>query len=394
MAKNQTQGRSGTVGPETGVKRVLIYRMGSLGDTVVALPSFHLIERSFPNAERRLLTNFPVNVKAPAAAAILAESGLVHGYFRYAVGTRSPKELLRLWWTLWSWKPEVLVYLGPVRGVVAAKRDASFFRLCGISRQIGVPLTEAMQKHAFQPEYNALEPESERLARNIAELGDAAIGTPAAWDMRLTEAEAARAKEALAVAGGRPLLAVSVGTNVQSKDWGRENWQALLRRLGAEFPEYGLVLTGVKEENEASEFAAQGWRDGAGSASPVLNLCGKLSPRESAACFRHAQVFLGHDSGPMHLAATVGTPCVAIFAARNIPRMWFPHGRHHRVIYHPVDCMGCGLETCIVQKKKCITGITVDEVAREAISALRARAAGENSAEMPGPEGLLSIRLA
>ena len=45
-------------------KRVLIYRLGSLGDTLVALPALHLVARAFPDAERRMLTNFPVKVKA------------------------------------------------------------------------------------------------------------------------------------------------------------------------------------------------------------------------------------------------------------------------------------------------------------------------------------------
>ena len=58
-------------------KRVLIYRLGSLGDTLVALPALHLVARAFPDAVRRMLTNFPVNVKAPAAAAILGDSRLV-----------------------------------------------------------------------------------------------------------------------------------------------------------------------------------------------------------------------------------------------------------------------------------------------------------------------------
>jgi heptosyltransferase-3 len=358
------------MGGDAGVKRVLIYRMGSLGDTVVALPSLHLIARAFPNAERRMLTNFPVSAKAPAAAAVLADNGLVQGYFRYAVGTRSPRELLSLWWALLRWRPQVLVYLGPVRGIAAAVRDAKFFRVCGISRQIGVPLTEAMQKHVFQPEHNALEPEAERLARNIAELGDARVGSGEAWDLRLTAAERAKASEALEAAGELPILAVGVGTKVQSKDWGRENWRALLRRLGGRFPGYAIALMGAKEEKEFSEFAAEGWRETAGSASPVINLCGLLTPRESAACFAHARLFLGLDSGPMHLAAAVGTPCVAIFAARNIPRVWFPHGEQHRVVYHEVDCMGCGLETCIVERKKCLTSITVEEVAAEVESAL------------------------
>jgi heptosyltransferase-3 len=353
---------AGAVNVREDVRRVLVYRMGSLGDTVVALPALHLIARAFPNAERKMLTNFPVSVKAPAAAAVLGENGLIHGYLRYVVGTRSVRELAALWWTLLRWRPEVLVYLGPRRGVAAAKRDAKFFRLCGIRWQVGVPVTEEMQGWLMQPETGALEPESERLVRNIAELGDAEIDSRAAWDLGLTAAEEAKAAEVLAGTGERPLLAVSVGTKVQSKDWGRENWRELLARLGARFPEYALVLAGVKDENETSEFAAEGWRAAAGGAACVVNLCGALTPRESAAVFARAKLFLGHDSGPMHLAAAVGTPCVAIFAARNIPKVWFPHGSRHRVIYHEVDCMGCGLETCIVQQKKCLTSVGVEEV--------------------------------
>ena len=360
-------------GPEPGIRRVLIYRLGSLGDMVVALPALHLIERAFPQAERRMLTNFPVSAKAPAAAAVLGENGLVHGYFRYAAGTRSGWELLSLWWRLWRWRPDVLVYLAPARGLEAARRDRWFFRICGIRRLIGVPVTEEMQRHRLQAETDAeaLEPECERLARNIAELGGAEIETRAAWDLRLTFPERTRASAALARAGGRPVLAVCVGTKVQSKDWGPENWRGLLSRLGARLGgEYCLALFGVGEEREASEFAAQGWRETGGVHGLVIDLCGELTPRESAACFARARLFVGHDSGPMHLAAAVGTRCVAVFAARNLPRVWFPYGMEHRVVYHAVDCMGCGLETCIEQRKKCIAGITVEEVAREVEAAL------------------------
>jgi ADP-heptose:LPS heptosyltransferase len=97
----------------------------------------------------------------------------------------------------------------------------------------------------------------------------------------------------------------------------------------------------------------------------VVNLCGDLTPRESAAVFARAEIFVGHDSGPMHLAAAVQTPCVAIFSARNKPRVWFPYGRQHRVVYHRVECWGCELETCVVEKKRCMTSITVDEVVEQ-----------------------------
>ncbi len=344
----------------------MIYRLGSLGDTVVALPALHLIARAFPDADRRLLTGFPVSVKAPPAAAVMGTSGLVQGYFRYTVGTRNALALIGLWWQLATWRPQVLVYLGAARGVESAARDRKFFQVCGIQRQIGVPLTAEMQANLPQPEHGgALEPEFERLVRNLAELGDARIDSEESWDLRLTQQEHARAAAALAPGGDRPVLAVSIGTKVQSKDWGRENWRSLLRVLGEAHPDFVLALMGASEESEASEFAAQGWMAGTGGAGQVINLCGKLAPRESAACFARSKVFLGHDSGPMHLAAAVGTPCVAIFSARNIPRVWYPHGRQHRVIYHAVECMGCGLETCIVERKRCLTSVSVAEVAGE-----------------------------
>ena len=364
MAKKKTQ-------------RVLLYRLGSLGDMLVALPALHLVARAFPEAERRLLTNIPVSSKAPPAAAIFQGSGLVQGYVRYEVGTRSVAELARLWWTIARWRPEVLVYLGPVRGVDAARRDARFFRLCGVRKLVGVPLTEGMQRNFYGAATGGrdhamgdgnLEPEAARLVRCIGELG--AVGEfadpgrledPASWDLRLTAEERESAERAVGEeALGLNPIAVSVGTKVQAKDWGKENWKALLGKIAEESPGRALLMGGAAEEADASEFAAEGWRAHGGG--PVVNLCGRLTPRESAAAFARARLFVGHDSGPMHLAAAVGTPVVAIFAARNIPRQWFPFGKQHRVVYHRVECWGCGLETCIEQQKKCLMSITAQEV--------------------------------
>jgi ADP-heptose:LPS heptosyltransferase len=154
-------------------------------------------------------------------------------------------------------------------------------------------------------------------------------------------------------------IAVSVGTKVQAKDWGIENWRDLLGLMVVTMPGRALLLIGAAEESAASEFAAAAWRASGGA---VVNLCGRLTPRESAAALERAELFVGHDSGPMHLAAAVGTPCVAVFAARNIPRQWFPFGPQHTVIYRHVECAGCGLETCTVERKRCLTSIPVDEV--------------------------------
>jgi ADP-heptose:LPS heptosyltransferase len=369
--------RDGTTNEAT--RRVLLYRLGSLGDMVVALPALHLVERAFPNAERRLLTNVPVSTKAAPAEAVLGGSGLVDGFVRYPLGTRSVWHLARLWWTLVRWRPQVVVYLAATRGVNAARRDARFFRLCGARRLVGVPVTETMQQNLYGAVRGAgyaaglfevdLEPEAARLVRCVAELGASDVEDLANWDLRLSDDERQAAawaigEEALAL---RP-IGVSVGTKVQAKDWGQENWRALLERVAAEFPGRALVLIGAAEEAVASAYAAAGWREHGGGM--VVNLCGKLTPRQSAAALARVEIFLGHDSGPMHLAAAVGTPCVAVFAARNLPRQWFPVGSQHRVVYHRVECAGCGLETCIEQGKKCLVSIGVEEVFRVVSSKL------------------------
>jgi len=341
---------------QTEVERVLIYRLGSLGDTVVSLPCFHQIARAYPDAERRLLTNIPVHAKAPAAFAVLEGSGLVHSYMRYPIATRGLGDLIALQKEIRAYRAQVLVYLTPRRLASEVVRDATFFRLCGIPTMVGLPLTRDARTNLLDPVTGWYEPEAVRLARLMRSLGNIDLQDPRNWDLGLTLDEHKRAAEALEPVQGRPLLACCVGTKVQAKDWGADNWHSVLDTLASELPQYGLVMVGAGDERVLSDRVAGAW------AGRSVNLCGKLLPRQSAAVLARAKIFVGHDSGPMHLAATVGTPCVAVFAARNKPRTWFPWGSQHEVVYHRTDCWGCDLETCIEQKKKCLTSILPAEV--------------------------------
>jgi ADP-heptose:LPS heptosyltransferase len=350
--------------PDPSVKKVLIYRLGSLGDTTVALPCFHLIERAFPNAERKLLTNFPVHAKAPASAAVLGESGLVHGYMRYTVGTRNIAELWKLGREIRRFQPDVLVYLMPIRSLNAVKRDAWFFRLAGgVKRIIGLPSGDELTR-VFDASTGMYEAEASRLARTMNELGDAGLDNLANWSLRLTDSEKSKARDALGDLASMSLIVCGPGTKMQAKDWGKENWRAFLGRLAALYPSHGLALIGAKEDSEVSEYAAEAWT------GPGVNLCGTLSPRETAAVFEFAKVFLGPDSGPMHLAACAGVPCVICFSARGLPGVWFPAGKQHRVVYHQVDCFGCNLESCFVEGRKCLTSISIEEMTEAVVSVL------------------------
>ncbi len=344
------------------VKRVLIYRLGSLGDTVVALPALHLVERAFPHARRLMLTNIPVHAKAPAASAVLEGSGLVHGYLSYPVGTRSLRKLSALWWRIRRFRPHVLIYLMPARGRGSLNRDTWFFRLCGSPQIIGLPAGDRAEP-ALDPNTRVWEHEASRLLRCLRSLGDADLHDPAAWDLRLTPEENRTATDVLACFAGQPFIACGPGTKMQAKDWGQQNWRALLARLAVELPGRGLVLVGAKEDAPVSDYASAQWT------GPVANLCGLLTPRETAAVLRRSELFLGPDSGPMHLAAAYGVPCAIVYASRSRRGHWFPVGNGHQVVYHTLPCSLCNLEICIENKRECITSISIAEMTSAAMKA-------------------------
>lgn len=337
------------------IRKVLIYHLGSLGDTVVALPCIHLIARAFPDAERRVLTNFPVSGKEASMESVIGGSGLVHGYFKYPLGTRSPKKLWTLGREIRRWAPEQLVYLTRPRGKIPVYRDALFFAGCGIRKMVGIPYSAKLREYKVLDEDDRFESEANRLARCIRELGDAFVDKPESWDLRLNEAERKTA-DGFMPEGAARFIVASVGTKVDVNDWGEGNWSDLLSRVSDRFPGLGLVMIGSEGERRKSESVAAKWK------GPKQNLCGLIPPRVSACVLEKSMLFVGHDSGPMHLAAACGVPCVAVFSARIEPGVWFPFGFDHSVIYHRTDCFGCMLVKCLEYEKKCIASITVEEV--------------------------------
>ena len=347
-----------TQAPNTGdVRRILLFRIGSLGDTCVAIPAFRLLRNCYPSAHIRCLTNFPVatGIKAAPLASIIGQSGLVDDYLEYAIGARG--DALALLRQIRAWSPDLLVYLMPQRSPMQLLRDRMFFRLAGIRCAIGLELDEDARRMRIDSRSGEHEPEAERLLRSVSALGHLDLDRPENWNLGLQPGETSAADVHLQTWSGHvDFIAASVGTKVATKDWGEAAWRDWAQQLSRRHPNLGLALVGVQAEHARSEQLRAAWQ------GPAINLCGRFNPRESAAVLQRARAFVGHDSGPMHLAAAVGTPVVAVFSARNVPRTWFPYGREHRVLYHKTDCYGCGLDVCVVRRNECIRSITVEQV--------------------------------
>ena len=305
--------------------RVLIYRPGSLGDTVVALPCLKLIRKTFPGAELRILTHAPVARSAPPLAAVLDGMGLVDGYLEYPVPLSNPGNAWRLARAIQRSRPDVLVYLARRETLNQVRRDAAFFRLCGIRKIVGLPASTDLLKNRRLAD-GTFEREAERLARTMAPLGSVDLTDPAAFDLALGEAERALPRRLIAERiGGQPFIAISIGTKQPANDWGVGNWRKLCAQLCRLYP-HSLVLTGAEEDRAPSDAVIQGLGERA------VNLCG-LKVRENAAAIEAASLFIGHDSGPMHMAAAVSTPLVAIFSRLWVPGIWYPMSARAAVLY-------------------------------------------------------------
>lgn len=138
-----------------------------------------------------------------------------------------------------------------------------------------------------------------------------------------------------------------------AKRWMPERFAAVADSLAAE---YGVkvVLTGGPGELEIGADIARGMY------SQALNLIGRTSVRELMAVLGRCRLVVTNDSGPMHIAAALGVPIVAVFGPTDHTTT-SPLGDRCRIVRHPVDCAPCMLRECPIDHR-CMTRVTADDV--------------------------------
>jgi ADP-heptose:LPS heptosyltransferase len=274
-----------------------------------------------------VLTDVPTSQKVTPVESVLGKSGLIDGVVYFPPPPRKLKDFMSLRARIRETEARTLIYVAD-RDLAGTLRDVYFFRACGIRHILGAPLARDLRRLRVDPETGHTEREAERLARCLAPLGPIDLDDPEMWNLRLQPDELRNAQNALAPLRGRDFIAMSLGGKVEAKDWGDDNWARLLRLMAGRYPNLALVFIGSADESPRAAALALQWP------GPVVNLCGRLAPRESAAAMQNAELFVGHDSGPMHLAAAVGIPCVAMFGPVNMPKWWHPMGPRHHVIHN------------------------------------------------------------
>ena len=152
------------------------------------------------------------------------------------------------------------------------------------------------------------------------------------------------------------------GSRCASKIWPEERFVEVGRCLIQERNIYPIVFGGP-EDRELGERLIATWGRGA-------NAAGEVSVRLSAAILANCTLYVGNDTGTMHLAAAVGTRCIVAMSALDWPGRWNPYGSGHIVFRSQVSCEGCRLDVCTEEGLRCLKNISVKEVASACKEAL------------------------
>lgn len=353
--------------------RVLVFRIGQLGDTLVSVPALWVIRERFRSSQITLLADAHQGKGYVKAADVLRNSGIIDDFIEYnalAVGGGGHPFLgaISLLRDLRAAHYDVLVYLVPsCPGRRRTCRDALFFRLAGVKQFHGFREAAAERDIMFLQDDGRTLQEADRLLTRLAKCGFQVPNlTQGRVDVSITESEQAASRGWIAeqpLDGGRPWIAVGPGSKMPVKIWPHERYVAIVRRLIDDFDVWPVVFGG-KEDIKVARGFVQAWGRGHVAA-------GALGIRETIAAMSRCVLFVGNDTGTMHMAVAAGVPCVAIFSARDADGKWAPYGPGHVVLRKSVPCAGCMREICVDLGARCITTITIDEVYRSCAKALR-----------------------
>ena len=349
--------------------RALVYRPGSLGDTLVSLPAIAEIRRQYPSHRLTLLTEGPIAGSTRVSPwTILKETEWFEDVHFYVVKPATTTDRWRnasLAMRLRGNRYDDIFSLAPPRTSRQLRVDACIFRAVVGSRRY-----HAARSPAWPPaaEPSPVEHEGLRLLRIVApDAGEESLGS---YRLPLPAAEREESRQlldALGVRSDHVLVGIGPGSGRATTTWPADRFAAVGSALLRQFGDLVLLAIGGSSERSLCGELCAGW----GPRSH--NLAGQLSVFGSASVLSRCATFIGNDSGPTHLAAMVGTPCVAIFSARNAPGQWTPLGEHHVVLEDRPECAGCMLDTCVDESNKCLTRIQAGQVFNEAASLIAAR---------------------
>ena len=349
--------------------KILLVRLREIGDVVFTTPAVRAIRRRFPDARITYLVE-------PAAAAVVQPNDHIDDLI-IAPRPRGFGRLtheLALVRRLRSSKFDLAVdfHGGP--------RASLLTWLSGAPRRIGYTIAgrswmyttrierprELRARHSVENQWDLLG------ALDIAPPDRAADAVEMPVD-RAAEADLAARLAGAGVAAGDRLIVMHVSAGNPFRRWPTESFAAVAAALIERDPSRSVVVTSGPSDREAALRVTDQARALAGERRDRVLSCGEFSLTELRALVDRAALFIGGDSGPMHIAATSRVPIVGIYGptlpARSAP--WRAAELRAEAVETPgLPCRPCDQRTCLPGDFRCLTRIEPQQVIDAAERAL------------------------
>ena len=328
-------------------KRILVIKFGSLGDIVHCLPSVKQLLDNFPDAEIDWLIERKNQTVVEMSGLGVRLVPIDTYQWRTSPGIGSAKEVLEFIWALRTdgydctidfqglLKSAFVAYLSAAPVRIGWERD---FLKESTSRFFYTEVVKPRRIHIIDQQMELLKP----------------LGISADWDTSapLHSPASARSSIEQKVGDARDFVLINPGGNWVTKRWGPERYGQLARRLVDDGRD--VAVTWAPGEEELAD------RLKSASGADLRMVATDL--QELVALCERSQLFVGGDTGPMHFAAAVGTPVVAIFGPTSSDRNG-PFRREDVVIELRMPCRPCyERAVCPLEHLGCMVDVTVDQV--------------------------------
>ena len=347
---------------------ILCIRLDSMGDVLMTTPAFRALRETF-GAKLTLLTSSG----GAAVSKLIPEIDDVIVYdppwMKHTATRRSPQPEVEMVKTLRARGFDAAVIF-----TVYSQNPMPAAFLCYLA---GIPLRLA---HCRENPYQMLsphvpEPEPERFIRHEVQRHldlVASVGARAGDErlsLRVSKAAVARVRAILAECGvdlTRPHVVMHPGATAPSRRYAPEKFAVTARQLVYD-EAMQVIFTGVEHERELVDGIRLAMH--APPAAKIVSLVGRLNLEEMGALLSLSPLLICNNTGPVHIAAAVGTPVVDLYALTNIQHT--PWQVPHRVLNHDVPCRLCYKSICPEGHHRCLELVLPGQVVDAARDLLR-----------------------
>jgi heptosyltransferase-1 len=323
--------------------RILLVKLSSFGDVIHALPTLEALRTAFPQGQITWLVEegfAPILAGHPALDEVWPVPRL--RFNRQAMSQGVPA-LARVMRRIRSQPFDMVIDL---QGLL---KSALWVALARRTRKIGYNSTREGSYLVLTEKLPPYNPDAHAVLRylNVARhLGAPEMPPRFRLEHLLTDHE-----EILGEINEGPYVVLHPGARWPTKLWPVDSWARLAEWLVDR--DVAVVLTGSPGDKDLADAMVTE------SKAPILNLAGRTTIGELAAVLKRAALALTTDTGPMHLAAALGTPVVALFGP-TAPWRTGPFGQGHGVVRLGLECSPCFKRDC--PDPRCLTELPLDMV--------------------------------